>query len=161
MADLLIREIEQEMKATREMLSRVPSDNHDWKPHERSMSLGALARHLAMIPLRVKVVLDEGVFDLAKALPGASDGSASLVELFDQNMAAVRTTIEVIDDEAMRERVPFVRDGKQLRELPRASLIRAILMNHTYHHRGQMSVYLRLLDVPVPATYGTSADEGM
>jgi uncharacterized damage-inducible protein DinB len=158
--ELLIREIEQESKATREMLSRVPAEHSDWKPHPRSMSLGSLARHLARIPQRVSLIISEGAFNLGQAIP-APENPPTPAEEFDRNMAAVRTAIESLDDEAMRKRIPFLRDGVQLRELPLASLLRAILMNHTYHHRGQLSVYLRLLDVPVPATYGVSADEGM
>ena len=158
--ELLLREMEQESKATREMLSRVPADQSEWRPHPRSMTIGALARHLARIPQRVSLIIGEGAFNLGQAVP-APDNPPTPVEEFDQNMAAVRTAIEALDDEAMRKRIPFLRDGVQLRELPLASLLRAILMNHTYHHRGQLSVYLRLLDVPVPATYGTSADEAM
>ena len=158
--ELLLREIEQESKATREMLSRVPAEKSDWKPHARSMTLGALARHLARIPQRVSLIISEGTFNLSQPVP-PPENPPTPVEEFDQNMAAVRAAIEALDDDAMRKRIPFLRDGVQLRELPLASLLRAILMNHTYHHRGQLSVYLRLLDVPVPATYGMSADEAM
>ncbi len=159
-ADAFIGEIDQEAATTRRVLERVPADKLTWKPHEKSMSLGQLALHVATAPGTVA--------DLAKKNPAPPPESFEqtpaqsvdeLLPALDQAVANAKETLAGFDDAAMMESWSVKAGDKTLLELPRVGLIRAIMLNHWYHHRGQLSVYLRLLDVPVPSIYGPSADE--
>ena len=159
-ADALIGEFEQETAITRRVLERVPTDKLAWKPHHKSMSLGRLALHIAQIP---------GIIaDIAKQNPGEFSENDEPMEAtsMDEALSAlddsVRTVKEIVqgfDDAAMMENFSVTAGGKTLFAMPRIAFLRAIMLNHWYHHRGQLSVYLRLLDVPVPSIYGPSADE--
>ena len=142
------------------MLDRVPTDKLDWRPHAKSMSLGELAFHVASIPARAASLLRAGVFDLANARPtGTAPDGIVLADVYRRNLADFQAAVNELDNDAIKGPFRLVRGEQMLREMPKAGMIRAIGMNHSYHHRGQLSVYLRLLDVPVPAMYGTSADE--
>jgi uncharacterized damage-inducible protein DinB len=156
-ADPILGELDHEARSTRRMLERVPADKLAWTPHEKSMPLGKLAWHLATIPKRVTELLAQGTFDLSTARPPQAQDD--FLGEFDRNVAAVRAAIGALDDESIRAPFTITRDGKELMTIAKVSMIRSILLNHSYHHRGQLSVYLRLLDVPVPAMYGSSADE--
>jgi len=156
-ADPILGELDFESRSTKRILERVPKDKLDWTPHEKSMTLGALAWHLATIPRRVVELLAAGTLDLATARPPAAHDD--FLGEFDRNVARVRETIGALDDGAIRAPFTITREGKEPLTIPTVSFIRSVLLNHSYHHRGQLSVYLRLLDVPVPALYGTSADE--
>ena len=158
--DLLLRELEVEAKSTRAMLARVPGDRLDWTPHERSMPLGKLAWHVASIPRIPARIFAAGVFEIGNARPAANvtDYSDFLNEL-ERNLAIARETISQLDDAALFATIDMTRDGAVVMALPKYFILRNVLLNHTVHHRGQLSVYLRLLDIPLPATYGTSADE--
>ena len=156
-ADPILGELDFESHSTRRILERVPNDKLAWAPHEKSMTLGALAWHLATIPRRVTELLAAGTFDLSSARPPAASGD--FLGEFDRNLAQVRETINALDDSAIRAPFTITRHGEAVVTIPAVSFIRSVLLNHSYHHRGQLSVYLRLLDVPVPALYGTSADE--
>ncbi|HEX8616286.1 MAG TPA: DinB family protein [Thermoanaerobaculia bacterium] len=153
-----LAELDHEARSTARMLERVPLDRLDWAPHTKSMTLGALAWHLAGIPKRVEHMLRVDTFDVAAAGPPAPP-TGSLVETYQTNVASVREVISSMSDEALRAIFTMKRGEQILVELPKVGVMRNILMNHSYHHRGQLSVYLRLLDVPVPAMYGSSADE--
>lgn len=155
----ILGELDHEARTTTRVLERVPRERLDWTPHPRSMSLGTLAWHIATVPGRVEQMLRAGVFDVATARP--PEAQSSFIEAFHLNLASVRACIEPLTDEALKETFTLTRGEQTIMQLPKIAVIRTILMNHTYHHRGQLSVYLRLLDVPVPAIYGTSADEGM
>ncbi|HEX8171956.1 MAG TPA: DinB family protein [Thermoanaerobaculia bacterium] len=157
--DNILNELSFESPVTARVLERVPLEKSDWKPHERSMSLGALAWHLAGIPARVEGLLRSGEFDLSGARPSPPSGDTDLVGTFQRNLDSVRAYLQSLKEEELRESFRFVKGGQVLREIPKSAMIRSILLNHSYHHRGQLSVYLRLLDVPVPAIYGSSADE--
>jgi uncharacterized damage-inducible protein DinB len=160
--DPILAEIEWESRATAKILERVPAAHFDWKPHEKSMSLGQLAWHIAGIPKRVEDLLRAGKFDVSQARPGAAQSSTDgLVDAYQTNLANARQYISGLDDATLKETFVMTRGEQTLMNLPKVALIRNVMMNHSYHHRGQLSVYLRLLDVPVPAIYGTSADEGM
>jgi uncharacterized damage-inducible protein DinB len=156
-ADPILGELDFEARSTRRILERVPAGQLSWTPHRKSMTLGALAWHLATIPSRVKEFLAAGTFDLSSARPTAA--SDNFLEEFDRNVAAVREAIGALDDAAIRAPFTITKKGEPVATIPVVSFIRSVLLNHSYHHRGQLSVYLRLLDVPVPAIYGTSADE--
>lgn len=161
LARALVAELEQEGKSTVRMLERVPLDKLDWAPHAKSMTLGRLAWHVTSIPAIAVRLVNLGRFDMAQARPPQMPDAPGFVTAFQSNLAEVSAQIGAMDDDALR--APFVleRNGAVIMETRKGVIIRTILMNHSYHHRGQLSVYLRLLDVPVPAIYGTSADETM
>ncbi|MFQ5746727.1 MAG: DinB family protein [Gemmatimonadota bacterium] len=157
----LATELEQESEATRRMLGRVPEERLDWRPHERSMSLGELANHVARLPGEVAAVAEMDEFDVADARfdspPAAS--RSELLEALDRSLQGARACLESLTEERALGIWRLRRGEVELMAMPRVGLLRAILLNHWYHHRGQLSVYLRLLDVPVPVTYGRTADE--
>ena len=155
----LIQEFESEAKTTRRVLERVPSDKLTWTPHVKSMSLGRLAMHLASAPAAISAwpIPDQFEFTGDKTpLPTSTD---QIVAAHDAGVAQVKSNLEKIGDGGLETSWSGISGGKTLMTMPKAALLRALLMNHTYHHRGQLSVYLRLLDVPVPPIYGPSADE--
>ena len=160
-AHAILGELEFESQSTLRMLERVPADKLDWTPHVKSLTLGRLAWHLADIPKRVALFLQNGTFDVSAAGPRpASEGSpADIIAEYRRNLANIQQLIGAMDDEAMKKPFTLTRNGETMRTMPMNAMFRTILLNHSYHHRGQLSVYLRLLDVPVPAIYGSSADE--
>ena len=161
--DVLLPEFDHEMSVTRTLLERVPDDRGDWRPHARSMSVGELALHLANIPNWMVMALERHQYALTP--PGAPpeaprrfEGASRIVAAFDTAVAKARSALSQTADEAFRE--PWsLKDGGAVRmTLPRAAVVRSFVLSHMIHHRGQLSVYLRLLDVPVPAVYGRTAD---
>jgi uncharacterized damage-inducible protein DinB len=155
----LIQEFEAEAKTTRRVLERVPSEKLSWTPHARSMSLGKLAMHLASAPSAISAwpIADSFEFGGNPApVPTCTD---DIVAAHDNGVQMVKDNLEKIGDAGLDTLWTASAGGKTLMTMPKAALLRALLMNHTYHHRGQLSVYLRLLDVPVPPIYGPSADE--
>jgi len=161
LANALIAELEQEGKSTLRMLERLPLDKLDWTPHPKSLTLGRLAWHIVAIPSLAVRLISEGRFDLANGGPPPLPDHPEFVETFKGNLKAIRETLSTMDDAALRAPMVISRNGDVLMQPPTNVFIRQIMMNHSYHHRGQLSVYLRLLDVPLPAIYGTSADEAM
>jgi uncharacterized damage-inducible protein DinB len=161
LARALVAELEQEGKSTVRMLERVPADRLDWTPHVKSMTLGRLAWHLASIPAIATRVLSAATFEVGSARPPAVPESPDFVTTFRGNLEAATAFIAAMDDDALRSPFTLTRGGAVLNDTRKIVIIRSILMNHSYHHRGQLSVYLRMLDIPLPAIYGTSADEVM
>jgi len=159
-AEIILGELRQEGKSTVRMLERVPADKLDWRPHAKSMSLGELAYHLAGLPALAVMMLRTGELDTGRArpAPGAQHDVAA-VDMYRRNLDEFRSAIGSMGDEEMMQPFTLRRGDKVMMEIPKSAMLRTILLNHSYHHRGQLSVYLRLLDVPVPAIYGTSADE--
>lgn len=156
----ILAEIDQEARATRAILERVPDDKLNWAPHPKSMTLGKLAWHIATLPVNVGTMLREGEFDLAKAgRPPQAESAADIVAAFTRHLEEIKAYLAAIDDTALRAPFTLRRGDQTLRTITKLGVVRAILLNHTYHHRGQLSVYLRLLDVPIPSIYGPSADE--
>jgi uncharacterized damage-inducible protein DinB len=156
----LLMEFEFQAPITRRYLERLPEDKLTWKPHERSMSAGQLALHLAQVP--------GGIIHFVQNNPAQAPGSftypqpASLAEIlnkFDESVAAVRDLLPSYDDDAMEETWRMRVGDREVFAQPRGRFLRDIMLSHWYQHRGQFSVYLRLLDVPVPASWGPSADE--
>jgi len=159
-ADALLDEIRREGLSTVRMLERVPADKYDWRPHAKSMSVGELAFHIATIPHRAADLLRAGDFDLANARPAVKvRDDVVLVDEYNRNLDEFRSVVDSLDNEAIMQPFTLRRGDKVLLHMPKVGMIRTIGMNHSYHHRGQLSVYLRMLDVPLPAIYGTSADE--
>jgi len=162
--EALLPEFDQEMGSTRKMLDRVPDGKFDWQPHKKSMSLGRLASHVAELPHWGVSTVKADSFDVAP--PGGTEykpptyaSKAELVAAFDRNAAEARALIESMDDGAFMQPWSLLRAGQAMFTMPKVAVVRSFVFNHLYHHRGQLSVYLRLLDVPVPGTYGPSADE--
>jgi uncharacterized damage-inducible protein DinB len=159
--DALLAEFDHEMGTTRRLLDRLPDDKLSWKPHERSRSLGALATHLAGLPRWGGFILNNTVFDLAGAPPGDDERQSrrELLDFFDGRVGATRAWLDKTDAE-LAAFWTLKRDGHEMFTLPRAAAFRSFVVCHSVHHRGQLSVYLRLNEIPVPAMYGPSADEG-
>jgi uncharacterized damage-inducible protein DinB len=157
----LAAELEQEAKTTRRLLERVPEASFGWKPHEKSMTLGQLAGHVAQLPTLIVPALTQDEFDFATSgfKPFSPQSTAELVEQHDANIKAAAEALRGAVDERMGEKWALKSGDHVLFELPRALVVRFVGLNHVVHHRGQLSVYLRLLDVPLPSIYGPSADE--
>ena len=159
--DPFIMELDREGSSTRKMLERVPEGKNDWTPHPKSMALGKLATHVATLP-RWAGWLKEDAFDLvlnAVATPSAPPTTAGLVALFDKTIADAKGVLSGLDDARAMGLWTLSMKGKTVFSMPRLAVVRMMILNHSVHHRGQLSVYLRLLDVPVPGMYGPSADE--
>ena len=159
--DALLADYDHEMGTTRKLLERLPDDRLSWKPHERSMSLGGLATHLSGIPHWAGTILNEPFFDLAAAPPNrpAQTSRAEILASFDETRRRTREWMDKTDAEYLSHWT-LKRGGHEMFSVPRVSAFRSFVLHHIIHHRGQLSVYLRLNDIPVPAIYGPSADEG-
>jgi uncharacterized damage-inducible protein DinB len=159
-AESFLAEFEAQAPITRRFLERLPEDKLMWKPHERSMTAGQLAYHLAFVPGGVVRFVENNP---AQAPAGFNfPQPASLQEILDkmdESVVTVRETLSKFDDVAMTTTWRMVAGGKEVMAVPRAGFLRDVMLNHWYQHRGQFSVYLRLLNIPVPASWGPSADE--
>jgi uncharacterized damage-inducible protein DinB len=159
-AQSLVAELEHEAATTRRVLERVPTDKLAWKPHAKSMSLGQLAMHVAGTPGMIAQISQSAVFDMpVDFTPPKAASAADVLKTHDEAIAGAKTIVGGYSDAQMMEAWTWRTGGKTLMTMPRMMLLRAIMLNHCYHHRGQLSVYLRLLDIPVPSIYGPSADE--
>ena len=163
LSELLLPEYDQEMANTRKVLARVPEDKLAWKPHAKSFAMGALATHVAMLPGWGTFTLQGDSFDLgapgATTPPPPAASRKELLEMFDCNVAAFRAALVATEDAQMLSPWSLRNGAVTLFTLPRVAVVRTSIMNHSIHHRAQLGVYLRLNDVPVPATYGPTADE--
>jgi uncharacterized damage-inducible protein DinB len=159
--DGLLAEFDHEMGTTRRLLERLPDDKLSWKPHEKSMSMGGLATHLANLPNWGGNILNEAFFDLADAPPNLAEKTsrAEIIASFDETAKRTRAWLDKTDPELM---APWTlkRGGQEMFTMPRISAFRSFVLYHSVHHRGQLTVYLRLNNVPLPAIYGPTADEG-
>jgi uncharacterized damage-inducible protein DinB len=159
MADPLLAELDQEAATTRRVLERVPGDKLGWKPHPKSMSLGQLALHVATTPGGAATILSQDSFEFPESDQPAASSAAELIPTLEESLKTAKGVLSSLDDSRAMQNWQLTKDGKVLFEAPRIAVIRSIMLNHWYHHRGQLSVYLRLLNVPVPSIYGPSADE--
>jgi uncharacterized damage-inducible protein DinB len=155
----LIQEFEAEAKTTRRVLERVPTDKLAWTPHAKSMSLGTLAMHLASAPSTISAWPIPDHFEFTGDRSPLPTSTEQILAAHDSGIARVKENLAQIGDAGLGTSWTASAGGKTLLSMPKGAVLRALLMNHTYHHRGQLSVYLRLLDVPVPPIYGPSADE--
>ena len=161
LVDALLPEFDHEMTTTRKALERVPEDKLEWKPHARSFSLGALVTHLANLPTWGTETLTRSEIDLPAVPQPASalTSKTDLIAAFDRNVAAARAAMTGKTDAELLAIWSLKRGGKTLFSMPKTAVLRSFVLSHIIHHRAQLGVYLRLLDVPVPATYGPTADE--
>ncbi len=159
LAETMLTEFEAQAPVTRRFLERLPEDKLTWKPHAKSMTAGQLALHLAQVPGNVLRLAEKNP---APAPNFAAPQPASVQEIlsaFDESIAAVRSLLPAFDDALMAETWRLVLGEQELLAVPRARFLRDVMLSHWYQHRGQFGVYLRLLDIPVPASFGPSADE--
>jgi uncharacterized damage-inducible protein DinB len=163
MGEPLAAELKQEAATTRRLLERVPEDKLDWRPHEKSMTLGRLAGHVAELPSLLGPVVGADELDFASGeyKPFNAASVAEILEKFDKNIADGVEGLKGMADERALDKWRLRSGDRVIFEGPRASVMRGLVLNHVIHHRGQLSVYLRLLDVPLPSIYGPSADEPM
>jgi uncharacterized damage-inducible protein DinB len=162
-AEALLPEYDHELATTRRVLERVPEADFGWKPHDKSMTLGQLAGHVANIPFWLSATMDASSYDLAAGDPEARLAAPAsrevLLKEFDEKVKRARASLAKATDAEMMAPWALKNDGQEIFSMPRATVVRSFVMNHLIHHRGQLSVYLRLRDVPLPAIYGPSADE--
>ena len=159
--DALLPEFDHEAATTRRLLERVPDDRLAWKPHQKSMTIGRLAMHIAEMPSWGTKAVEETElnFDPAAFKPRETESRAQLLSVFDENVASARKAIDGATDADLMVTWTLKAGGQPLFSMPRISVLRSMVLNHLIHHRGQLSVYLRLNDIPVPPIYGPSADE--
>jgi len=157
--EALLQELEQEAQTTRRVLERVPGDRLTGKPHDKSMSLGQLALHVAMVPGAVAEISRQSPVQVPDFKHPTATSAAELIPALEQSIATARKIVGAMDDAALASTWRAMDGEKEVMALPVGALLRSIMLNHWYHHRGQLSVYLRQVGVPVPSIYGPSADE--
>lgn len=155
----ILAELDQESQTTRKLLERIPEDKLSWRPHPKSYSLGQLGLHIAAGPGAISTAVAQDVLEVPSFIQSEPKSTAEIMDVFAQSLSTAKERLGEIDDARAMANFSVVSNGKTLMALPRIAFMRSILLNHIYHHRGQLSVYLRLLDVPVPSIYGPSADE--
>jgi uncharacterized damage-inducible protein DinB len=159
MVDGLLQELEQEAQTTKRVLERVPQAHLGWKPHEKSMSLGQLALHVAMVPGAVAQFVAQPSAQAPNFEHPSATHASELVPALDNSIKQAKEALGGMDDRAINATWKVFDGERELMAMPRIAFLRSIMLNHWYHHRGQLSVYLRQLNVPVPSIYGPSADE--
>jgi uncharacterized damage-inducible protein DinB len=159
MIEGLLQELEHEAQTTRRVLERVPNDRLGWRPHKKARTLGELALHVASTPGAVAAIAAQSEVQPPTFVDPSPRSAAELIPAHDESIAAARRLLAPMDDATLHATWRIVRDGREIVAMPRIALLRSIMLNHWYHHRGQLSVYLRQLDVAIPSIYGPSADE--
>jgi uncharacterized damage-inducible protein DinB len=157
--DGMLAELDQEAQTTKRVLERIPQAHLSWKPHPKSMSLGQLALHVATVPGNVAEMAAMDTVQPPAFVQPEATSAAELVPALNDSVTRARRALGGFDDAKMGAPWRLQRDGQDVLTMPRAALVRAIMLNHWYHHRGQLLVYLRLLNLPVPSVYGPTADE--
>jgi uncharacterized damage-inducible protein DinB len=160
LVDALLPEFDHEMSVTRKLLERVPEDRLDWKPHAKSFSLGDLATHVSTIPMWGSITVNQAELDAGAAgrMPTLRTRT-ELLAAFDKHVAETRAAVTGKSDAELMAPWTLKNNGQTVFTMPKASVWRSFVMNHLIHHRAQLSVYLRMQDVPLPSMYGPSADE--
>lgn len=161
MLDPMLNEFREEAAVTRRVLERVPENKLSWKPHAKSMSLGQLAFHIATVPGALARITQQDEFDVSQGsfVPPSPKTVDEIHAAFKQSLREVEECLKVMTEQTAEANWRLMLGEKELFSKPRIAVLRSIMLNHWYHHRGQLSVYLRLLDIPVPVIYGPSADE--
>jgi uncharacterized damage-inducible protein DinB len=162
---MMLGEFDHEMQNTRKTLERVPDDKWDWKPHDKSGTVGWLAGHIATLPGWATMTIKTDQFDYAPVdgpsyqAPKITNKNELLAE-FDKNASEARASLANVSDQEIMKEWVLLAGGKPVFTMPRVACIRGMVMNHLIHHRAQLTMYFRLLGIPVPGLYGPSADEG-
>jgi uncharacterized damage-inducible protein DinB len=158
--DGMLAELDQEAETTRRVLERIPQEHLSWKPHPKSMSLGQLALHVATVPGNVaELAAKDTIPEPPAFIQPEATTAAELVPTLAQSVAQAKRALGSFDDPKMGAMWRLQSGGHDIMAMPRAAVVRAIMLNHWYHHRGQLLVYLRLLNLSVPSVYGPTADE--
>jgi uncharacterized damage-inducible protein DinB len=161
MLDPMLNEFREEAAVTKRVLERVPEGKLSWKPHAKSMSLGQLAIHIATVPGVLAKITQQDVFDASKGsfVPSPPRTVGGIHAALERSVCEVEQYLQGMTEKTAQRNWRLMLGEKELLMKPRIGVLRSIMLNHWYHHRGQLSVYLRMLDVPVPAIYGPTADE--
>ena len=159
LADGILMELDQETKTTKRVLERIPDDKLSWRPHPKAFSLGELALHIASLPGGVAAAIVPDSMEAPDFVHPEAKSRQEVLDTFAKSTESAKEVLKKMDDARLNATWSVTKNGKVMMSLPRIAFLRSILMNHNYHHRGQLSVYLRILDVPVPSIYGPSADE--
>ena len=157
--ELLLQELEQEAQTTRRVLERVPGDRLAWKPHDKSMSMGQLALHIASVPGAIAEISQISPFPVPKFEQPSAKSASELIPALEESLAKARTILRKLDDADLAKVWRVVDGDREVMAIPVGAVLRTIMLNHWYHHRGQLSVYLRQVGARVPSIYGPSADE--
>jgi uncharacterized damage-inducible protein DinB len=157
--DSILMEMDQEAQTTKRVLERIPENKLTWKPHPKAFSLGQLALHIANAPGNVATAASADSFEYPGFAQAEAKSRQEILDAFSKGFETAKATLKKMDDAKLMAMWSLTKNGKVVMSVPRIGFIRSIMMNHLYHHRGQLSVYLRILDVPVPSIYGPSADE--
>lgn len=156
----LLDELVQEAATTRRVLERVPEDQLGWKPHDKSMTMGQLALHIAMVPGAIAELATRSQFDISTPVPRPQPESvAQILAALQQSITTAKASLHSLSDSSLADPWKMVAGTREVFAMPRGGLIRTVLLNHWYHHRGQLTVYLRQTGALVPSVYGPSADE--
>ena len=159
LADSILSELDQEAHTTRRVLERVPDDKCSWRPHPKSYSLGQLALHIASTQGNVAALAAMDTVEAPVFSQPEAQSRQEILDTFSKSLESAKETLGKMDDARLTAPWTLTRNGKTIMSVPRIGFVRSVLLNHLYHHRGQLSVYLRMLEVPVPSIYGPSADE--
>ena len=156
----MLLELREEAAITKRVLDRVPADKLTWKPHPKSMTLGQLAGHIAAIPGRISSMAQQDSFDVLKGsfVPAQPNSLEEILTTLEQEVRNAEQILQGMTEEQAAGKFRLMKGDRELFSQPRSGILRTIMLNHWYHHRGQLSVYLRLLEVPLPVIYGRSAD---
>ncbi len=157
--DGMLQELEQEAQTTRRLLERIPEDQLTWRPHPKARTLGELALHIAKVPGSVAQLAAKDNVQAPQFAEASPNSAAELIPILDDSIAQAKQALTGMDDETIMATWRMLRGEQELMAIPRIAFLRSIMLNHWYHHRGQLSVYLRELDVAIPSIYGPSADE--
>jgi len=158
--DGMLQELEQEAQTTRRVLERIPEDQMNWRPHPKARTLGELALHVATVPGSVaEFIASPSPAQVPNFIDPSPLSAAELVPALAESIAKAKQILGGMDDATIMATWRMMDGEREVFALPRVALLRSIMLNHWYHHRGQLSVYLRELDIPVPSIYGPSADE--
>jgi len=158
--DAMLQELEQESQTTRRVLERVPDNQLAWRPHEKARTLGELALHIAIVPGSVaELVATQSTVQAPQFTDPSPKSASELIPALDESIAKAKKLLGGMNDDALTATWRMMRGERELFAAPRATLLRSIMLNHWYHHRGQLTVYLRELGVSIPSIYGPSADE--
>jgi uncharacterized damage-inducible protein DinB len=157
--DGILTELEQEAKTTRRLLERINDDHLDWRPHEKARTLGQLAFHVAFVPGAVAELALNDEVQAPTFIDPSPSSAREVLKTLDESISKAKKVLSGVGDEVLRSPWRMMKGDKEIFSQPKLALLRSIMLNHWYHHRGQLSVYLRQLDVPIPSIYGPSADE--
>jgi uncharacterized damage-inducible protein DinB len=159
LAESILIELDQEAQTTKRVLDRIPEDKLAWRPHPKSFSLGQLALHIASVPGGVTTIAAQDTAEAPNFTQPEPKSRQEILNTFSESLENAKGNLKKMDDARLASTWTLTRGGKVVMSVPRIVFLRSVLLNHVYHHRGQLSVYLRMLDVPVPSIYGPSADE--